>query len=227
MPATRAFTHFVLRTTDAPAARAFYAAVLGHERSAIVPLHEQALARGARPHWLGQIEVDDVDSTARAFLRAGAEALGPKGVFPDGRRFAVFRDPGGAIVGITSPSVPEETHGVIGHQLHSLDPTRTEHAYGDAFGWRVTSRTHDATHGELLGLAGAGADGDIATLVDIRGEAGRHAHWLFHLRVSDLDRAAATVRAEGGLVLGPFLLRTGERLAVCDDPQGAAFALRA
>jgi predicted enzyme related to lactoylglutathione lyase len=33
------------------------------------------------------------------------------------------------------------------------------------------------------------------------------------------------VRGAGGVVLGPFALPSGEHVAVCDDPQGAAFAL--
>lgn len=38
--------------------------------------------------------------------------------------------------------------------------------------------------------------------------------------------AVRPVRDAGGVVLGPFPLPCGERVAVCDDPQGAAFALR-
>jgi uncharacterized protein len=55
--------------------------------------------------------------------------------------------------------------------------------------------------------------------------AGVHPHWLFHLRVDALDLALDAVKAGGGVVVGPVTLPTGERLAICDDPQGAAFAL--
>jgi uncharacterized protein len=54
-----------------------------------------------------------------------------------------------------------------------------------------------------------------------------HPHWLFHFQVPKLDEAVAAVRAAGGLVIGPFALPSGERMAVCDDLQGAAFAIRA
>ena len=37
--------------------------------------------------------------------------------------------------------------------------------------------------------------------------------------------AIAATRAAGGLVLDPIVLPSGERACVCDDPQGAAFAL--
>jgi predicted enzyme related to lactoylglutathione lyase len=42
-----------------------------------------------------------------------------------------------------------------------------------------------------------------------------------------LGAAIERVRSGGGVVAGVFTLGSGERLAVCDDPQGAAFALRA
>lgn len=224
--ASRAITRFVLRTTDVPAARSFYAALLGHDRFSAVPLHEQALARGARPHWLGQIEVDDVESSVRAFVEHGAQALNPLATFPDGRRFAVLRDPGGAIIGLTSPGPHEEAPTIVWHQLSTNDRARVETAYTAVFGWRLTDIVTHPEHGEFQNFAWPGKEGDAGAIVDITGRPERHAGWLFHLRVSDLERAIATVREAGGLVLGPFPLPGGERIAVCDDPQGAAFALR-
>jgi predicted enzyme related to lactoylglutathione lyase len=44
--------------------------------------------------------------------------------------------------------------------------------------------------------------------------------------VDSLDPAIAATRAAGGLVLDPVVAPSGERICVCDDPQGAAFALR-
>lgn len=221
-----AMTRFVLRTTDAHAARGFYAALLGHERMPIVALHEQALARGARPHWLGQIEVEDVERTAGAFVELGAEMLGPIGTFPTGRRFAVLRDPGGAIVGLTSPDVNEEPRAVCWHQLASLDVARATAAYTTLFGWQLTQQITHPEHGVLQHFAWTHGGQDVGTIHDIVGREGRHPHWLFHLRVDSLDRAIDLVRSHHGLVLGPFTLTSGERIAVCDDPQGAAFAIR-
>jgi predicted enzyme related to lactoylglutathione lyase len=72
--------------------------------------------------------------------------------------------------------------------------------------------------------------GDVdAALADLRstrrGPSGPH--WLFHFGVDSLDRAIDAVRAGGGYVVGPIALPNGERVAVCDDSQGAAFAMRA
>ena len=226
MSASRSITRFVLRTTDVPAARAFYSSLVGHGLLSIVPLHEQALARGARPHWLGQIEVEDVESSVRAFVEQGAEALNPIGTFPDGRRFAVLRDPGGAIIGLTSPGPHDESQTIVWHQLNTKDRARVEKAYTRVFGWRLTQVASHPEHGEFQHFAWPGEDADAGAIFDIQGRRGRHAHWLFHLRVTDLERVVARVRESGGVPLGPFSLPNGERVAVGDDPQGAAFALR-
>ena len=63
-------------------------------------------------------------------------------------------------------------------------------------------------------------------MADIAGRPGVHPHWLFHFRVAALEPALAAVRAAGGLVLDPLTLPNGARIAVCDDAQGAAFALQ-
>ncbi|HVJ90680.1 MAG TPA: VOC family protein [Labilithrix sp.] len=209
-----------------PAARAFYSTVLGHDRLPMVPLHEQAILRGARPHWLGQIEVDDVESSVRAFVQQGAEALNPVGTFPDGRRFAVLRDPGGAIVGLTSPGPHDEPQTIVWRQLNTNDRSRVEKAYTTVFGWRLTRLVAHPEHGEFQHFAWPSGDADVGAIFDIRGRPGRHAHWLFHMRVADLHRAVAALRDAGGVAIGPFPLPDGEHVAVCDDPQGAAFALR-
>ena len=52
-----------------------------------------------------------------------------------------------------------------------------------------------------------------------------HAHWLYCFPVADLDGALAKVSAKGGRALTPAVLPNGDRIAPCDDPQGAAFGL--
>src|SRR5687768_11745414 len=103
------FYRYVLRTTDLVAARAFYAEAIGlvlpdgmAEGSALEawPLHEQALARGARPHWLGQLAVDDVEASMSRLLERGGERLGPTVQGQDGTTFATLRDPFGHVISV-------------------------------------------------------------------------------------------------------------------------------
>jgi hypothetical protein len=41
-----------------------------------------------------------------------------------------------------------------------------------------------------------------------------------------LDPAVDAVRARGGSVVESVVIPGGDRIAICDDPQGAAFTLR-
>ncbi len=227
MPRTR-FFQYTLRTTDVPAARAFYALVLGDGEADIVPLHEQALARGARPHWLGFVQVADVDNAASAFAARGATALGPKWLNPRGLEAAVMRDPGGALVALAKPppgpplaSLPE----VVWHHLNTPQVERAKANYGALMHWEFKEARALAGVGELHPFAWQPGGPEVGSMSDIAQRPGVHPHWLFHFRVAALEPALETVRAAGGLTLPLVTLPNGARVAVCDDAQGAAFAL--
>ena len=218
------FCRFDLRTTDAGGARAFYASLLGHDRATIWPLHEQALARGARPHWLGSLGVPDVERVAAAFVERGATPLGPPRPNADGGQTAVLRDPGGAVVAVSTP--PPASAGasvdVVWHVLNTNDAARARASYRELFGWDVDLGAHGALH-QFAWQAGGPSAGAIA---DVAGRPGVHPHWLFFFEVDALDPAMAATRDAGGVVVDRLVLPGGERGCVCDDPQGAAFALR-
>src|SRR4051812_35250673 len=109
------FEWYDLRTTDIPAACAFYADVLGFEPRAdprgvtlcaggdpvasISSLPETARARGAPAHWLGQLGVPDVAAVSASLQAHGSERLGPPTQDPS-VPFAVLRDPFGALVAL-------------------------------------------------------------------------------------------------------------------------------
>jgi predicted enzyme related to lactoylglutathione lyase len=221
------FCRFELRTTDADAARAFYARILGHDRAVIWPLHEQALARGARPHWVGYLGVEDVGRTSAAFIERGATRLGPAPPTVEGGEAVVLRDPGGAIVALATPQANVGANvAAVWQVLNTNDIERVTASYRELFGWELTDRTELGALGTYQqfawepGGASVGAIGDIAT------RPGVHPHWLFFFEVDALEPAMAATRAAGGIALDPVVLPTGERICVFDDPQGAAFALR-
>jgi predicted enzyme related to lactoylglutathione lyase len=225
------FFEYALRTTDVPGAQAFYAAVLGRCDADIVPLHEQALARGARPHWLGHVDVDDIDAAVAAFVARGATPLGPRWVDPRGLEAAVLRDPGGAIVSLARPGPALRPHGgarvpeVVWHELNTVDVERARTNYGDIFGWEMKSPVDLGHLGVIHPFSWRPGEAAAGSMSDIAQRKGVHSHWLFHFRVAALDVALESVRARGGLALDPLVLPSGDRIAVCDDVQGATFAL--
>lgn len=230
-----------LRTTDHQAARAFYVAALGDALPLldIVPLHEQALARGARPHWLGFIEVADVDTTAATFTARGAQPLAPKWVNPDGLEAAVMRDPGGAIVALArqqpSDVTPRNPYAAVWCVLNTTDLERSKASYGDLFGWdfrdaegldALGTLAGSPTAAELTPFAAAPNTSPVGALSAIT-RPGVHPHWLFFFGVPSMAASVAAVQAAGGTIIGTFEGPAGEHLAVCEDPQGAAFGLYA
>lgn len=219
------FCRFELRTRDVEAARAFYTAVLGAGSRDITPLPEQAAARGAPPHWLGYIGVDDVERTASAFVERGASRLGPTRPAADGGEVAILRDPGGAVLALSTRSSDGGCDDVVWHVLNTSDVERALANYGELFGWHLTGRLDLGSVGVYHEFAWRPGRASVGAMVDVAGRPGVHPHWLFHSGVAALEPALVEVRAGGGAAIGPIVLPGGERIAVCDDPQGAAFAL--
>jgi len=229
------FFRYVLRTTDSTAARAFYAEALGlalpdgrSETSALEawPLHEQALARRAVPHWLGQLAVDDVAGTVDRLIALGSVPLGPTAQAPDGTSFATLRDPFGSPIGVRTRGGEVDDSPVAWHQLHTHDIDSAWGFYHQLFGW-AQKQTLDVPG--LVGGVRLFAWNEAAAAVGGMSNSARlpgvHTHWLFFLPVGDLDEMAARVRARGGTALAPLALPGGMRLVACEDPQGAAFGL--
>jgi len=222
------FCRFDLRTTDVESARAFYTTILGHDRAVIWPLHEQALARGARPHWLGQLGVEDVEGATAAFVERGAAVLGPPRGTRDGGQIVVLRDPGGAVLalGTPRPASARAPTDVVWHVLNTNGAARAIDNYRDLFGWALTRTVDRGPEGVLQEFAWRPSGASAGGIIDISGRPGVHPHWLFFFEVTMLDAAIDATRASGGVALEPITLPDGARACVCDDPQGAAFALR-
>ncbi len=224
------FFQVTLRTTDVEGARAFYSALLGGEGLDIVKLHEQALARGAPAHWLPFLDVGDVDRASGAFLERGATPLGTKWVNPQGLEAAVMRDPGGAVVALAKPpagvSADNMRPTIAWFSLNTNDVERAKKNYGELFGWHFGPARHLGRLGVFHPFAYQPSGLPVGVMTGIEGRTGMHPHWLIHFRVGVLSVSVNAVLASGGVVVDQLTLSTGERIAVCQDPQGAAFALQ-
>jgi predicted enzyme related to lactoylglutathione lyase len=229
------FCRYSLRTTDQAAARAFYAEAIGlvlpdgmSGESALEawPLHEQALARGARPHWLGHLAVDNVQAMLDRLVGLGSEPLGPAMHAKDGTPFAMLRDPFGDVIAVRARAGSANESPVVWHQLHTRDVEDAWALYHELFGWahKQTLDVPDPVGGYRL-FAWTEAGVPVGGMGNTARWPGVHTHWLFYLPVVDIDEAAARVRALGGTAMDSFALPDGMRLVACEDPQGAAFGL--
>jgi predicted enzyme related to lactoylglutathione lyase len=234
-----AFCRYDLRTTDPDAARSFYSEVVGLDFTgapsskepppiAVWLLHEQARARGAPPHWLGQIGVGDVDATVARLLELGSERLGPTVRASDGAAFVSVRDPSGAVVAVRASTGSARGAPVAWHQLHTRDLDRSWAMYSELFGWTHTETLDvaDPVGGHRM-FAWEDSGKSVGSMANTARWPGVHPHWLFYFPVTDIEDAVARVQARGGrLVASPAVLTHGDRIAPCEDPQGAAFGLR-
>lgn len=224
-----AFRGYELRTTDADAARDFYRAVAGLGDSSaitITALPQAALARGARPHWLGHLAVDDVDAVVQSLLAVGATPLGPPRHTDDGSSLVTLRDPFGAMLALRSTVNAPRTDAVAWHQLTALDDARAWSLYADLFAWRdAGTLDHPGELSPVRTFAWEGSAQRAGGVASIAQAPHVHPQWLYFFRVSDLDAALDAVRARGGHALPLLRVANGDRVAVCDDPQGAAFGL--
>lgn len=228
------FRRYSLRTLDVEAARAFYGEVAGLDFSAspeksgieVWPLHEQARARGAPPHWLGHLVATDVDATVGRLVELGGERFSPTLKGRDGAAFATLRDPIGAVVAVRESTPPPERAPVAWHHLHTRDLERAWTVYSELFGWQHTETVEAADlEGGFRTFAWDRSGGNVGSVANTARWPGVHTHWLFHFPVADLEASLALVRAKGGKALAPVALPNGSRLVACDDPQGAAFGL--
>lgn len=118
----------------------------------------------------------------------------------------VLRDPLGGVFAVSAGRADASTP-IVCHQLNTTDVPRAKRFYDEAFAW------NDDALAKI-------------TFTDLALQRGVHTAWLFHFRVTDLEATVTKLTAAGGFLAGIFELPDGDRLAVCDDPQGAFVAFR-
>lgn len=225
------FCRYEIRTLEVDPAREFYRRLLGHDRAVVWPLHEQARARGAVAHWLGSIGVGDVgqlERTSEDLVRRGATLLAPTREAGDGRHAAVLRDPGGAILGLTTgpAAAPGSTVDVSWHVLNTNHVADAIVNYRELFGWSISPTPSTGPSGAFHEFRwGEAEQASAGVMADLAGRPGVHPHWLFFFDVASLDSAVEWIRTAGGSTTDPITPSAGERIAICEDPQRAAFGI--
>lgn len=224
------FCRLELRTTDVESARTFYTTLLGHDRATIWPLHEQARARGAVPHWLGHLNMGDPERLAIVlgnFVSRGAMQLGPTIAADDRGHFVVIRDPGGAIVALSAPMNPpaDPVPHVAWSALNTSNALTARRNYHELLGWDIADVATASAHGPFYEFSFTRGSPRAGAIADIAGRQGIHPHWLYFFSVPSVDEAMAATRRAGGTAFDAGVGLSGERLAVCEDPQGAAFGV--
>jgi predicted enzyme related to lactoylglutathione lyase len=242
------FVWYELMTSDATAASAFYAEVIGWtvEDSGMPGMTYKLAKVGDRPvggimgfppevsnippNWSGYVLAPDVDGMVEKLVAAGGAVHRAPDDIPGVGRFAVVADHQGAVFmlfrgdGTPAPDLPYMTTGTVGwHELHAKDGAAAFTFYEGLFGWKKDAAIDMGPMGtyQLFATSGEMAVGGMMT--DTQGPM---AYWLYYFAVDDIDAALARVTGAGGkLVMGPMEVPGGMWVVVATDPQGAYFAM--
>jgi len=237
-----------LATSDQPAAKAFYASLLGWEAddrpvgddavysmqlvggkqvAAIAPQPQQQREAGVPPLWNSYVWVEDADAMAERAKELGANVHAPPFDVMGAGRMAVIQDPQGAFFMLWQPrdhrgaTLVNAPGALVWNELQSPDLDGSASFYGDLFGW--TTPQAEGMADRYLMIQNAGAMNGGMRELEGPGPPG----WLVYFGVDDLDESLAKLEQLGGSKLvGPVDIQIA-KLAVVADPQGAVFALYA
>jgi predicted enzyme related to lactoylglutathione lyase len=241
------FVWFELLTKDPKAAIAFYSEVNGWKTQpfgegytmwvgsqgplgGVAELPAEAVKAGAQPHWIGSVQVADVDATAALCKKLGGKITSEPTDIPTAGRYAVVTDPQGASISLFKPSGAMEQHDpakegeVCWSELMADDGTSAFEVYAKLFGWKQLDEMDMGEMGKyrIYGLGETRMGGMMTTPEG----APMPPTWIHYFSTSDLDATLArATRLRATVVSGPMEVPGGGKIAQLTDPQGALFAL--
>jgi uncharacterized protein len=243
------FSWYELLTTDMEGARTFYADVVGWGTqdastpgnaytffrigqtpvSGMMYLPDQVKRRGGSQCWIGYVAVDDVDASFAQLRQLGGSVYLPPTDVPGVSRVAVVTDVQRTTIALVKWLTPPEQAasatdkiGRVGwHELLAVDREKALAFYRALFGWQNGGMETSAGRSyQVVSVAGKAFGG-----ISNKPEMVKLPFWLFYFGVGDIDAAVERVKARGGRILEGPLEFPGVRIARCEDPQGAMFAL--
>ena len=196
----------------------------------VLTLPAEVKKAGTPPHWIAYVSADDVDALTKKAESLGARTCVPPQDIPKVGRFSVIADPQGAVIalfmpkdrGMQRPAEPPTRH-FSWHELMADDPVAAFRFYSELFGWQKTDAVESPLGTYQMYGKGGRTYGGIGKRPK---EYPRPPHWLYYVKIEDLDAALERVKKNGGQVMhGPMVVPGGDRVAQCLDPQRAPFAL--
>jgi uncharacterized protein len=243
------FVWHQLMTRDVPGAKKFYTKLMGWKAlpwpldPAYTVCHADVgpvagimkipadLPAEVPSHWLQYIGTRDVDGTADAAVRAGGSVVKAPGDMQGAGRYAVLKDPQGAVFAIIDPeNASADPVGIppLGtfswHELATSDNEAAFAFYSGLFGWDAITRMDMGPTGIYLvfGMNGVQRGGMYIKPADWPAPP----NWMPYAHVRSVDASCAPAEAGGAKILNaPMDVPGGSRIASLMDPAGAAFAI--
>ena len=251
------FIWYELMTPDAEGSKAFYDAVVGWNigegvaeyngyrmigtadgafTGGVLPLTDEMQQHGARPTWLGYLNVRDVDAKIAEIESAGGKTLMPATDIPNVGRIAMAADPSGAPFYIMKPTPPandpnavsdvfsvDQPQHVRWNELSSTGQDGAIAFYKRQFGWQQDGAMPMGEMGDYKFIY---ANGVRIGAIMRKPPQLPASLWTYYIGVDDIDRASEAIKNGGGQILhGPIEIPGGEFSLNAIDPQGASFAV--
>jgi predicted enzyme related to lactoylglutathione lyase len=243
------FVWHQLMTRDVPGAKRFYSRLTGWKMQAWPPDPNYTVCvsdvgptagimaipadmpADVPAHWLQYIGTRDVDGAADAAVRAGGSVMKAPGDMQGAGRYAILKDPQGAMFAILEPenARPEiagvPPHGTFSwHELATSDNEAAFAFYSALFGWDAITRMDMGAIGTYL-IFGWNGEQRGGMYISPPGTP-MPPSWLPYVRVPDADAGFAQATSSGAReMMGPMDVPGGGRIAAFMDPGNAAFAL--
>jgi len=239
--ATGRFVWHDLSTTDVEKAKDFYAQLFGWETEVWKPgeMDYPMIKANGQQHggfgpaqqgmpsaWLGHVVVEDLDAVVEKVPSAGGSILGEAMEIPEVGRFAIVRDPDGAVVSAFQPaSEPTLPEGVfVWDELLTNDVDVAKRFYAEIFGWGARDMEMGDAGSYTIFTTG---EADRAGCMKIQPGMEAPPSWTTYIGTDDVDASAAKAKELGGnLIVEPMDIPGNiGRFAIVSDPTGGVFGL--
>jgi len=243
------FVWHQLMTRDVPGAKKFYSKLVGWKtmpwpldpsytvcHADVGPVAGIAdipgdLPRDVPSHWVQYIGTRDVDGTADAAVRAGGSVMKAPSDMQGAGRYAVLKDPQGALFAIIDPenaraesSGPPPLGTFSWHELATTDNEAAFAFYSALFGWDAMQRMDMGPGGVYLIFGQNGVQRGGIYIKPAVSQA--PPNWLPYARVPSADKGFALATSGGATeMVSPMDVPGGGRIASVSDPSGAGFAI--
>lgn len=234
-----------LASTNAPAARAFYAHIFGWD----VHVEEDpqyggyAMARvdgkdaagigpaqpGQPSAWTVYLGTDDADALSADVAANGGEVVLPPMQIGDVGRMGIIRDPSGAFLGIWQPQTMRgfTATGAGAYtwaELNARGFETTRPFYENVFGWSSDAMPFPGGEYTRFSAGGPPFAGGLEMHPGVPEQV--PSYWMIYFAVADADATyAKAMEAGASEMLSPSDF-PGGRFAILADPTGAMFAIR-
>jgi predicted enzyme related to lactoylglutathione lyase len=195
----------------------------------VMKVPEEAAKMGVPPHWLGHVQVADVDATVARAKKLGAKVHKEPSDIPTVGRFSIIADPQGAAISLFKPASAMTLHDVqkdgeiCWNELMTSDSAAAIKFYSEICGWKVIEEMEMGPMGtyRIFGVDGTRLGGMMTTPKG----APMPPAWIYYIGTSDLDGTMGRATKHGAKVInGPIDVPGGGRIVQMTDPQGAVCA---